>query len=76
MPTTDYSACFLCWPANTSMPSGQTAHGLEPATAHKLRVSLRQWEALEERLSAVVIAVVMEGGQRNHNTKPSETKFH
>ena len=71
----DYSAC-LCWPANTSMPSGQTARGLELAMARKLRVLPGQWEALEERLSTVVIAAVMEGGQRNPDTKPSETRFH
>jgi len=44
--------------------------------ARKLRVLPGQWEALEERLSTVVIAAVMEGGQRNPDTKPSETRFH
>lgn len=33
MPSMNSSACLLCWPANTSMPSGQMAHGLEPVTA-------------------------------------------
>lgn len=44
--------------------------------AHKLKVLLGQQEALERRLSTVVIAVVMEEGLRNQDTKPSETRFH